>query len=286
VVPVPAAAELLKSSPATGRPAGREDLPRLVPRWSSWEALAAFVLVALLVSVTGAGGQPLRALFGLPLVLAIPGHAVVALVWWGRALGVVERAALDLGISLALATLSGLALNWTPWGLGGHQSTILLGLGSLVAIAVLAVRDRSQASAGSAATGPGWVPGQRDAVLLGAAGALLAAALGFSAWSAAVDRGPGFTQAWMVPQGAGAGRLDVGLQNEQPRADTYRLRLTVDGRPVREWGAVTLEPGQRWSAAATLPAGAASGAAVLTVYRTEDPAHVYRSLRLAPGGAR
>jgi hypothetical protein len=239
---------------------------------SRWGALGTLVAVAVVISVSGAGGAPLRLLAGLPLVLVVPGHALVALVWRGHSLGRAERALLDLGLSLALAALSGLALNWTPWGLGGAQSTVLLGLLSLVAIAIVARRER----------GTDWPalapPPRAEALLAGAAAVLVVAAVGLSAWSAARSTGPGFTQAWLVP--AAGGRLDLGVQNDQASAETYRLDLSAGGRVVHEWPAVRLQPGQRWSATAALPAGTGGE---LTVYRGRQPAQVYRRLRVAPG---
>jgi hypothetical protein len=263
------------------RPPARAELWRRVEERTGWEALGVLVALAVLFSVTGAGDPVLRLLAGLPLVLVVPGHALVALAWPGQRLGMAERALLDLGLSLALAALSGLALNWTPWGLGGVQAPLLLGLFSLAAIAVVARREPRVSWV--AALG-GWrsaPPRSHHVVLCGTAVALLAAAVAFSAWSAAQDRGPGFTQAWLVPRAAG--RLDLGLRNDQARADTYRLRLSAGGRTVREWPAVRLRPGQMWSATEALPGGAATGAE-LSVYRAEQPARVYRSLRVAPGG--
>jgi hypothetical protein len=270
------------AAPPAHRPPVGTELRRRIGERSGWEALGALVAVATLITVTGAGDPVLRLLAGLPLVLVVPGHALVALAWPGQRLGMAERALLDLGLSLALAALSGLALNWTPWGLGGVQPPLLLGLFSLAGIAVVARREpRRPWSAALAGWRRSAAPGSHHAVLGGTAAALVATAVAFSVWSAAQDRGPGFTQAWLVPRAAG--RLDIGLRNDQARADTYRLRLTAGGRTVREWPAVRLRPGQQWSAAAALPDGAATGAE-LAVYRAEQPAQVYRSLRVAPGG--
>ena len=54
------------------------------------------------------------------------------------------------------------------------------------------------------------------------------------------------------PGGETTGGLDVGLQNDQRSADTYRLLLVVDSRPAGEWRGVRLAPGQRWSRTAAL----------------------------------
>jgi hypothetical protein len=236
-----------------------------------WEAQVALVALALLVSVTGIGGPPFRTLAGLPLVLVVPGHTLVALLWRGHPLGLAERAALAVGISLALAALSGLALNWTARGFGGAQSTVLLGTISLAALAGGAVRDQLDGAAPPALPRPGLAMR-----LLGGTALLLAvAAVAFSVRSAAQERGPGFTQAWLVP--GSAGRLDLGVENDQGGAETYRLVLTAGGQTVRQWPAVRLRPGQRWSASATLPAGGAE----LAVYRSEQPRVVYRSVKMA-----
>ena len=68
-----------------------------------WLALGAFVEVALAVLVLAGGSVPLRTLFGLPLVLVIPGYALTALLWGRHQLGAPERVVLSIGISLALA---------------------------------------------------------------------------------------------------------------------------------------------------------------------------------------
>jgi hypothetical protein len=237
-----------------------------------WEAQVGLVALALLVSATGIGGTPLRVVAGLPLVLVVPGHTLVALVWRSHPLGLAERAALAVGISLALAALSGLALNWTARGFGGAQSTVLLGTISLAALAGGAVRDHLDGTGTPVLPRPG-----RSMLLLGGAAAVLAtAAVAFSVWSAEHQRGPGFTQAWLVP--GSAGRLDLGVENDGSGAETYRLLLTAGGQTVREWRAVRLRPGQRWTSTVPEPAGGAE----LAVYRSEQPTEIYRSLKVAP----
>jgi hypothetical protein len=248
-----------------------------VPLSRPWPALGAAVAVATLICTTGLGGTALRTLLGVPLTLVLPGFALTALVW--PRLGLAERAAVAVGVSLSLAALSGLVLDRTPLGLGAAQPA-LLGLVTLGAIAAIVRRDPSQPVAT-----PGEFAGRlgrREALLAGGAAVVLAGALAFSAFSAAIDRGPGFTQAWLVPQSGG--RLDVGLRSGERQTETYQLRLTAGGAPVREWSDVRLLPGQQWSATAAVPA-APGGTAELVVVRDADPTHVYRSLHVSLGGA-
>ncbi|MCX6690274.1 MAG: DUF1616 domain-containing protein [Methanoregula sp.] len=60
----------------------------------------------------------LRILFGLPMVLFIPGYTLIAALFPGsKDIDGIERIALSFGLSIAVVPLIGLALNYTPWGI-------------------------------------------------------------------------------------------------------------------------------------------------------------------------
>ncbi|TAJ45310.1 DUF1616 domain-containing protein [Methanofollis fontis] len=60
----------------------------------------------------------LRVVFGLPMVLFIPGYALIAALFPAKDdLDGIERVALSFGLSIAVVPLIGLALNYTPWGI-------------------------------------------------------------------------------------------------------------------------------------------------------------------------
>ena len=60
----------------------------------------------------------LRVLFGVPFVLFIPGYALIAALFpAARDIDGIERVALSFGLSIAIVPLTGLALNYTPWGI-------------------------------------------------------------------------------------------------------------------------------------------------------------------------
>ena len=71
----------------------------------------------ILVDLTG----PIRVLFGLPIVLFIPGYTLVYALFPSKktteGIDIIERIALSLGLSLAVVPLIGLGLNYTPWGI-------------------------------------------------------------------------------------------------------------------------------------------------------------------------
>ena len=60
----------------------------------------------------------LRIIFGVPVVLFIPGYALIAALFPGaKDIDGMERVALSFGLSIAVVPLTGLALNYTPWGI-------------------------------------------------------------------------------------------------------------------------------------------------------------------------
>jgi uncharacterized membrane protein len=59
-----------------------------------------------------------RVIFGVPMVLFIPGYALIAALFPGaKDIDGIERVALSFGLSIAVVPLIGLALNYTPWGI-------------------------------------------------------------------------------------------------------------------------------------------------------------------------
>lgn len=87
---------------------------------------------------------PVRILLGLPLVLFLPGYALIALLFPRKDdLDGIERVALSFGLSIAVVPLTGLALNYTPFGI--RLSPVLFSLSVLtVALAIGAVLRRAE----------------------------------------------------------------------------------------------------------------------------------------------
>lgn len=60
----------------------------------------------------------LRIIFGVAMILFIPGYALIAALFPGaKDIDGLERVALSFGLSIAIVPLTGLALNYTPWGI-------------------------------------------------------------------------------------------------------------------------------------------------------------------------
>lgn len=74
--------------------------------------------ILLIVIITLLPSNPLRIVLGLPFILFFPGYTLIAALFPKKAdLGSIERVALSFGLSIAVAPLIGLILNYTPWGI-------------------------------------------------------------------------------------------------------------------------------------------------------------------------
>jgi len=81
--------------------------------------VAGMVLITdIFVLAPGLSETALRNILGLPLVLFLPGYALIAALFPARSdLDGIERTALSFGLSIAVVPLIGLGLNYTPWGI-------------------------------------------------------------------------------------------------------------------------------------------------------------------------
>jgi uncharacterized membrane protein len=89
------------------------NLPRDLAACYLWLLLAILAIYLPVVNTTF-----LRVVFGIPVILFIPGYALIAALFpAAKDLDGIERIALSFGLSIAIVPLTGLALNYTPWGI-------------------------------------------------------------------------------------------------------------------------------------------------------------------------
>lgn len=244
------------------------DLPIVV-------ALAAVAVAAALLPAPAVA----RAAFALPLVLVLPGYALTAAAFRGRALGLAEWVAFSGGLSLAVAALGGFALTWSPAGLQAGSWATLLGGITLAGSAAAWRRRRREAPP----IAPRRVaPGLGQGLLLGLAGLIAAGALGLAATGAAQQETAGFSQLWLLAADrAAAPAVRVGLQSGEPAATRYHLVVIAEGEVLGDWPALDLAPGERWETAVALSAERADAVTVeALLYRLDEPARVYRRAQL------
>jgi hypothetical protein len=253
---------------------------------------SALAAVAMTLALLAPEIGPARALVALPLVLFIPGYAIVAAAFPSGRLGTTERMLFSLGASLALVALAGLLLHWTALGLRPAAWAVALGNITLVASLVALVR-RWQQPAGDALR-PLALPrfgsagltlaqaGQLGLALLLVAGALLIARDG-----AIQQRATGFTQLWVLPDSAAQiDSVRLGVSNREPGAIGYRLLVTASGTIIGSWPQITLGPNEQWEATVALPTDQPAAVTVEAVlYRLDTPDTAYRRVLFRRDGA-
>jgi hypothetical protein len=106
-----------------------------------WAALGAVMVSLALISVTSGVALYLRYVFGSVLVLFLPGYALIEALYPKRELDELTRFALSIGLSLALVPLTGLVLNYTPFGIRLLPVAISLA-GLTIALLIAAIKRK------------------------------------------------------------------------------------------------------------------------------------------------
>jgi uncharacterized membrane protein len=221
----------------------------------------------------------------LPLVLVLPGYALTTALFPKRIFGISQRLVFSLALSLVIAVLGGILLNFTPWGLHAGPWAVFLGGITLVACVVALVRRRAQNISSSA-----WLRHEnirlnfRQGLLLSLAVFLVGGAIAMSIIGAEHQPSPGFTQLWILP-GIGADAktaVRLGVKNMESTAMEYTLTVNVDGKPVKEWLAIDLNPNEQWETTLSLPPTGQIGSTEIeaNLYRADAPTTIYRHVVL------
>jgi uncharacterized membrane protein len=107
--------------------------------------IVAFTLVTVaFIYVPVLNETILRSALGLAMILFVPGYALIAALFPGKAdIDGIERAALSFGLSIAVVPLIGLGLNFTPWGIRLDPIVVCLTIFTLICAAAATVRRHS-----------------------------------------------------------------------------------------------------------------------------------------------
>ena len=216
-------------------------------------ALIGIVTIVLVVVITFSPSTIARTILGLPFLLFFPGYALMAALFPKKgSLGGVERVALSFGLSIAVASLIGLILDYTPWEIRLYPILISLAVFSLVASGVawyrrgkLAPEERFRVLFNVGM--PSWqgqsVPDRVLSVVLVVAIAGVIGTLGYVV--ATPSAGEKFTEFYILgPDGKAKdypaelkvgeeGRVIVGIVNHEQGAASYKVEVLIGGEKVK-----------------------------------------------------
>jgi len=209
----------------------------------------------------GDGGL-IRALSGLLLIFFLPGYILAAALFpAGSGMGWLERIFLSFGLSITVAPLLGMLLNYLPWGINFYSVLVSLSVFILVFSAIacyqrskLPERERFRIKR---QFGPGGTKFNRAlivtllGILIGACGSLYCLAVAHKA-------GEKFTEFYILGPGGAAegyphqlkpgekGRVIVGIVNHEQRVVAYNVKVLMNGSLRGQKGPVQLAHDEKW----------------------------------------
>ena len=228
--------------------------------------LMSLLLVPMVIFTSGV----LRAVLGLAFTLFLPGYALIAALFPKKSdIGNIERLALSFGLSIAVVPLTGLILNYTPWGIRLYP--VLISLLSFIFVAAgvawfrrrklseedrFALRFRHRLSELFSSWGR---QGRWDKVLNGLLVAAIVCAVGTLAYAVAMPQvGEKFTEFYILGQEGSAAQyprelvlgesavVGLGIVNHEQAVVDYRVEIAIDGEKVREIAPIVLDHEEKW----------------------------------------
>lgn len=241
----------------------------------------ALALVALVAALVGWETLlPVR-LVAVPLVLFLPGYALISAIFSTSALELPEHFLFSVGLSFTITILGGFALNWSPWGLQTRSWMLLLASLTLLSSSAALARRRFLPVEPRPAVD--LLVGRRQLLLLGIAGVITIGAVMVSRTGATrQEQAVARTQLWMLPAADTEQAAQLGVYNTETTPISYSLRLTLNGSMLQEWPLIELAPGQQWEQEITLGTAGPGDTVEALLYRTSEPGVVYRRVILRP----
>jgi len=224
--------------------------------------VAVLALVACLV----------RAPIALPLVLALPGYAIVAALFRPSQLRGVEIVLLSIALSVVATVFAALLLAAL-----GVRLTTAAWLDTLAAVTlVAAVRGTARGHARTLRL-PRVRLSAAEVLALGGALVLLSGAGVLGLTPLAAPKGAqGTTALTILPLGEGV--VELGVISDELHVTSYRVTLTVAGKRGPRFGPIILAPGARWSRVVSVGLGTPLVAATLS--QAARPSATYASVAL------
>jgi uncharacterized membrane protein len=237
------------------------------------------------MSVLALASPALRTFFGLPLVLYLPGYAILRAAFRGPGAGLAKMV-FAAGLSIVVAIFCGFVLHLLD-GLNPEGWALALGTVTLTACGAAHARNRP-ASVSKRRPPPRRAPlGAGQAAMMFCAALIAIGTVALSRQWAVAHRQFAYTEFWMVPHVAGGGAFTIGVRNAERTPSSYDLELLLDDRTVAVRRSIQLGVGETWRADFSLPMEQdAAHAAEARLFRSGDNQLVYRRvwLKTAPEG--
>lgn len=227
--------------------------------------ISLFLLVIMSASFVHASAWYLRTLVALPLVMVMPGAALLETLRID--LTAPGRCALMIGLSLAITVLGGLLLALRSW---------LTPCGWLLWFSVTTLGGALLALERGSATLTWRIPRIRVrhvGLCCAVVGVVVLTLQNAIRYHDAYLPFP-YTDLWMLPARQASNLYTIGIRNGERIDEQFTVRVMVDGMIIGVWQ-VTVPQNQTVTHTLMLPAG---HTAVAWLFRAKDPVRVYRNV--------
>jgi len=222
------------------------------------------LVVILVLAITFIPSNVLRIILGIPFLLFFPGYTLMAALFTKKeGMSNIQRITLSCVLSIAVVSLVGFILNYTPWGI--RLEPVLYSVASFIFITSLVawlrrtrLTEYERFAIQFQVTMPGWGTGWHRVLTITLAIAVLGAlgALGYVIATPKV--GETFTDFYILGQeGKSAnytseikvgeeGRVTVGIVNHEGKEVSYRVEVVIGSEKSAKVGPVVLADEQKW----------------------------------------
>jgi hypothetical protein len=246
-------------------------MPRKLHQYSDLLFVALYTLVGVLTTALNLQIPMLRVVFTLPLVLLLPGYALMATLFPRRLPRPTERLVMTLVLSIASTGIIGLLLNYSPHGLTTWAWLVALP-GVIWGACLIAAMRRLLARSNHLTF---HVPMLRryatiSLLMLCFMGVTIAVA---RRGEAAQPR-PSFSALSVVRRASDT--LTIGVLNAEQSATTYQLTFVLNGVEIKRIAPFVVESEDSTEILFPLPNGA-SGKLEILLSKAAAPERIYRS---------
>ncbi len=223
------------------------------------------LVLVLIIVVIFFPSNVLRVILALPFLLFFPGYTLMAALFprKGRT-DAIDRIALSFGISIAIVSLVGLILNYSPWGI--RLETVLYSVSSFISATSIIAWLRRRRLPKQEQFGivfqlrlPGWGRSVPERILSVVLVFTILGALGILGYVVASPKtGEKFTEFYVLDEAGEmanyprelnigmAGNVVVRIVNHEYQDVTYRIEIRSSGVIIKEVGPLNLQHEQKW----------------------------------------
>lgn len=221
--------------------------------------------------------RPLLSLF----LIVILGHS--ALLAWGAGLRL--RGAvwglMTIILGIAIVTIGGIVLNFTPWGLQLHSWIVFITGVIVIQLLVALIRRTTEPSTVPSTSIHSWhfemKPMQFVALFL--AVTIVGVSIIVARTGVVNQPKTSFSQLWMVADASN--QVNLGIKNEEQEAVSYRLVVQQGSSVIYEYPSLLLQAHETWQGVLEIEESRPTDVPIEAVlYRADEPNQAYRTVSL------